>query len=237
MRDRRAQWNILTAGMLLPTGVTWVYFMILHGTPPILQHTAYALLKGAQFALPIAAVWCLARRELWHARFHGQGVGRGIVFGILVAILVHGVYEWLISDSASGARLREMIWEKIAGMGLGSHARFIFLACFYSIVHSGLEEYYWRWFVFRWARRLMRTALANIVSSLGFMLHHVLLLGFFFGFDQWETWVFSLAVAVGGAFWAWLYQRTGSLLAIWVSHAIVDAGIFSLGYVLMASKL
>ena len=38
------------------------------------------------------------------------------------------------------------------------------------------------------------------------------------------------AVAIGGAFWAWLYNRTNSLLAPWVSHALIDAGIFWIGY-------
>ena len=35
--------------------------------------------------------------------------------------------------------------------------------------------------------------------------------------------------AVGGAVWAWIYERTKTLYAPWLSHLVVDAGIFLLG--------
>ena len=69
-----------------------------------------------------------------------------------------------------------------------------------------------------------------MVSSLGFMAHHVILLATYFGITEPVTWVFSLAIAVGGTFWAWLYHRTGSLLGPWLSHLLVDAAIFLIGY-------
>ena len=78
---------------------------------------------------------------------------------------------------------------------------------------------------------------AILISSLGFMLHHVLLLGTFFGYDAAATWVFSLAIAIGGAFWAWLYHRTNSLYPPWLSHLIVDAAIFIVGYDLVRHLL
>jgi uncharacterized protein len=34
----------------------------------------------------------------------------------------------------------------------------------------------------------------------------------------------------GGAFWAWLYHRSGNLIAPWLSHALIDAAIFTVGY-------
>jgi membrane protease YdiL (CAAX protease family) len=68
------------------------------------------------------------------------------------------------------------------------------------------------------------------ISSLGFMAHHVLVLGKYFGFSSPATWLFSVCVAVGGAVWAWLYERTESLLGPWLSHLLVDAAIFAIGY-------
>jgi membrane protease YdiL (CAAX protease family) len=41
---------------------------------------------------------------------------------------------------------------------------------------------------------------------------------------------FSLSVAGGGVVWAWLYERTGSIYPAWVSHLLVDAGLFVIGY-------
>jgi membrane protease YdiL (CAAX protease family) len=47
----------------------------------------------------------------------------------------------------------------------------------------------------------------------------------------------SLGVAVGGAVWARLYDRSGSLLGPWLSHLLVDAAIFFVGYELLAAPL
>jgi membrane protease YdiL (CAAX protease family) len=45
---------------------------------------------------------------------------------------------------------------------------------------------------------------------------------------------FSLAVAGGGIVWAWLYERTRSLYAPWVSHALIDAALMAIGYAMLA---
>ena len=42
---------------------------------------------------------------------------------------------------------------------------------------------------------------------------------------------------VGGVFWSWLYDRTGSLLGPWLSHLMIDAGIFWVGYELIGDSL
>ena len=65
------------------------------------------------------------------------------------------------------------------------------------------------------------------------MAHHVLVLATFFGWSSPATYVFSLAIAIGGAYWAWLYARSGSLYGPWLSHLLVDAGIFLIGYDLL----
>ena len=61
------------------------------------------------------------------------------------------------------------------------------------------------------------------------------MLGTYFGWDSFWTYFFSLATAVGGAFWAWLYERSGSIYGPWASHLLMDAGIFGLGYDLIRS--
>jgi membrane protease YdiL (CAAX protease family) len=38
------------------------------------------------------------------------------------------------------------------------------------------------------------------------------------------------SIAVGGAVWAWLYDRSGSLLAPWISHALIDGALFVVGW-------
>ena len=58
-----------------------------------------------------------------------------------------------------------------------------------------------------------------------------IVLGVFFPGRFWTAAApLSLCVAVGGAAWAAVYQRSGSLLGPWLSHLIVDAAIMAVGY-------
>jgi membrane protease YdiL (CAAX protease family) len=53
-------------------------------------------------------------------------------------------------------------------------------------------------------------------------------------------WLLSLllaaCVALGGAVWAWMYERRGSLYGPWIGHFLVDAVIMYIGYDLVDWK-
>jgi CAAX protease family protein len=165
------------------------------------------------------------------------GIVLGIAFGLAVTLGGWMVYRGLLGDSPLFLAAAEKMRAKIAGFGLDSTGKYVALGVFYSFVHSFLEEYYWRWFVFGQLRRLVPLWPAIVVSALGFMAHHVIVLGSYFGGLSWITLLLSSAVAIGGGFWAWLYDRSGSLLGPWLSHLLVDAGIFFVGYALVRSAL
>jgi len=46
-----------------------------------------------------------------------------------------------------------------------------------------------------------------------------------------------LGVAVDGGAWCWLYAKTGSLDAAWISHLLIDAAIMWIGYDLVVPRL
>jgi uncharacterized protein len=73
-----------------------------------------------------------------------------------------------------------------------------------SLLHSLLEEYYWRWFVFGQLHRLIALWPAIMISALAFMGHHVVVLGVYLTETPRVAWIISAAVAIGGGFWAWL---------------------------------
>jgi membrane protease YdiL (CAAX protease family) len=154
----------------------------------------------------------------------------GIAFGALVVVSMWLLYKHWLLPAGWMNDAKEPIQEKIAGFGVNRLPAYLALGLFYSLFHSLLEEYYWRWFVFAQLRRLVSLPAAVVISSLGFTAHHVLLLGTFFGWNSPLTWLFSLAVGVGGAVWALLYHRFGSIYPVWLSHLLVDAGIFWIGY-------
>lgn len=134
----------------------------------------------------------------------------------------------LLTESIAAVRT------KIQSFGASSPLTYLLLSLFYSAIHSLLEEYYWRWFVFGQLSRFCRLPTAIAVSSLGFAAHHVLVLQLYFGWLSPFTWLFTLAIVIGGVFWAWLYRASNSLAATWISHALIDAAIFAIGYTMLA---
>lgn len=118
-------------------------------------------------------------------------------------------------------------------MGADSPAILFAIAMFYALLHSGFEEFYWRGFVFRGLNEHLGVALSVCISSLAFMSHHVLVLAKFFGYGSMMTYLLALAVGLGGAIWAVIYHRCANLIPGWISHAVVDAAIFIIGYQLV----
>lgn len=234
-RMRRGSWGLLAIGLTYPTLLTWVYFLALGGAEGGLQRGVYAAGKLLQFSWPLLWAWW-GRVALIQPPTR-RGLGLGVAFGVAVGCLIGLAYVVLIPGTPVAARLSQTIAAKLSGFAIDSAPRFIALSLFYSLIHSGLEEYYWRWFVYRAGRARWSVGIATLVSSLGFMSHHVLLLGVFFGWSHPLTWICSAGVAVGGAFWAWLYERSGQLLGSWLGHLLVDAAIFAVGYMLfLAAK-
>ena len=105
--------------------------------------------------------------------------------------------------------------KKIIGFGINSAAKYFLLAGFYSLFHSLLEEYYWRWFVFRQLERLIPLWPAIILSGIAFTLHHIVVLAIYFQRRTVARRRYSRAPSpIGGCFWAWLYHRSNSIFEL-----------------------
>lgn len=220
---------LVLVGLILPTAVTLVYFSLLRESHPVVQQTAYAVGKGLQFALPILAyVWFRPRTH--QAPDFGKSAGMGVVLGLAIAGAMLALYCFALEPWGVMEGPRIQATDKLSETGLSSLPVFIGVAVFYSIIHSGLEEYYWRWFVLRLALKRWSAPIAIGLSSIGFMAHHVIVLQRFFGIASPWTYLFSLSVAVGGGLWGTLYVRYRTLLGPWLSHMWVDAAIFLLAY-------
>jgi membrane protease YdiL (CAAX protease family) len=231
--------NVLAISFALafPTIVTLAYFVLLAGQSAGLQQAAYGVGKVIQFGFPLFwAVVFLREKTRWSPP-DGRGVPMGLGFGLAVAATMLGLYYLWLRPAGLLEGADEAIRQKVVDLGLNTRWRYGAVAVFYAAFHSLLEEYYWRWFVFRQLRKQCTLATALVISSLGFMAHHVILMATFFGWTSPMTYAFSFAVAVGGAMWAWIYERSGTLYAPWLSHLLVDAAIFLLGYDMVRGQL
>ncbi len=222
----------LVFASLFPLGMTYLYFVVLAADPEnswLLQ--AYSAGKLLQFPFPLVYVFLFHRHRFPQPRRSAGGIGLGVAFGVLVGLFIVGAYWGWLKHSDLIARTPANLWDKVRGFGLATPLGFLFLGIFICLIHSGLEEYYWRWFVFGWMNDYLPTWLAILLSSVAFMLHHVVVLWVYFPDHFWSVAVlFSLFVAVGGGVWAWIYGRSGSLWGPWISHVLADVAILIVGY-------
>ena len=160
-----------------------------------------------------------------------RGVPLGAAFGVLVAAGMFALYFGILRHSSVFGDTPAMVHRKLEEFGFDTPAAYWAFAGFLCVIHSLLEEYYWRWFVFGQLRRVAPAGAAILVSSFAFMAHHIIVLNVYFPGQFWTaTLPFSLCVAGGGIIWAWLYDRSGSLLGPWLGHLLIDAAILVIGY-------
>ncbi len=227
-------WPALIFALTFPTLLSYLDFIAFSsggGEPNPAQQLVYSGGKVLQFLFPLICFFLVYRRLPRAAAPTLRGLGFGLGFGVLVASGVVVLYYAFLKNSVLLASTAVQLRQKLEEFGVASPLGFALFAFFVIVLHSLLEEYYWRWFVFGWLRKRVSLLPAMIISGLGFMGHHVIILWVYFP-DQLLTAVipFSLCVAVGGAIWAWLYERSGSLYAPWLSHLLVDASLFMVGY-------
>ena len=223
-------WCAVLFTMVLPTVTTWGYFVLAERYSTSTQQAIYLTGKIVQFTFPILWTLLVLRERPQFFRRATRGLTLGIVFGVVVVAAGWVLFEFVLRDAPIFDQAASLIDVKIRGFGIDSALKYALLATFYSVLHSLLEEYYWRWFVFKRLNQLVALWLAIVLSSAAFAAHHVVVLNEFFDDAIWLVVLLSAAVALGGAFWAWLYERSQSLLPVWISHLVIDAGIFWIGY-------
>jgi membrane protease YdiL (CAAX protease family) len=200
-----------------------------------LEATAGTTIGKAAYAL--AKVWLVVFPAVWlffiergkpslSPPRHG-GFGVGLALGVAIAVMVLGAEALIGEQLVDPATVRAQAEQN----GLDSLPTFIALALYLALVNSVLEEYVWRWFVFRQCERLFapgRQWLAVAVSALLFTVHHTIALKV--QLDWSATLVASLGVFIGGAVWSWCYLKYRSIWPSYVSHLIVDAAILYLAW-------
>lgn len=172
------------------------------------------------------AWWLKVERGRWSGSPPRRGgFGVAVMLGLLIAGAIFGGYAvathlgWIDPATVAG---------RAAQTGLNHPSIYVAGAVYWVTLNSLMEEYVWRWFVFRQCEGLAGGPAAVVLSALAFTLHHIVALA---GQFSWTiTLLGSAGVFTGGAIWSLLYLRYRSIWPCYVSHAIVDLPIFIIGW-------
>lgn len=222
--------GLLVPACILPLIGALFYFVIFANAQSKVQ-LIYGLTKVFTLAWPLIALWVLGELN-WPGvtscfRWNTGAILLGLGLGGLICLGMLGLMQTPVGEMVYNSS--EAMKAKVHSMGI-VHYYWAF-ALVISVIHSLLEEYYWRWFVFDQLTKCTSEWSAHLIAGLAFSAHHLVVTSQYFS-TLW-AWLFGLAVGVGGIFWSMLYRRTGSILPIWFSHILVDLGIFWIGWQVM----
>lgn len=223
-------WLVTVPAMVLPFLAALFYFVLLR--EHWLARAVYGGTKLFTVVWPALALTLVCRASLslrpahpWSV--HWKALPLGVVSGLAIVALMFVLAWGPLAEMLAAST--EKIRDKVSTLGVLEH--YWLFGAFIALIHSAIEEYYWRWFVYGRLRKALRPARAHAWAGIAFSAHHIVVASQFFGLG----WGFVLGglVGVGGVIWSLMYARQQTLAGAWVSHIIVDLGILIVGHRLL----
>lgn len=222
----------LFIAICLPSLAAYGYFALF--TSPKIVSTLYSLSKVIEFSLPLLVLYLIDRKKLTWRKPTATEIKLGLLFGSLMGGALLTVYAMLKSYPFI-AEVSPLVASKLVGFHADTPLTFLMLALFISVIHSLLEEYYWRWYVHQELQKIMNKKVSVLLSSLAFTAHHVIIINAYLpsSIRNWGIIVFPSFVFVAGMTWAVIYDKWKSLWIPWISHIMADMAILWIGYMLV----
>ena len=148
-----------------------------------------------------------------------------VVLAIAVYLVIIGAY-FLIRNFYDFSQITDILVNNAGVTG----DKFVWVALYISFVNSLLEEIFFRGFAFLTIKKLTSRKIAYLFSSFAFALYHVAMLQGWF-----SPWLFMLAMtglAVGGAIFNYLNEKSGTIYSSWLVHMFANFAINTVGFIL-----
>ncbi|MEG4351508.1 CPBP family intramembrane metalloprotease [Microcoleus sp. LAD1_D3] len=173
---------------------------------------------------PIAWSVFVDREKLSLSLPKRQELLAGSIWGIFMFAVIVGIYslfgqQWIDPVIAK---------EKSHQLGISSLNIYLTVEAYFVLVNSLIEEFTWRWFVCKKCQLLIPGTKAIFLSSLFFTIHHIFVIA---AYSDWQAVLLgSLAVFTAGIIWSHSYLTYRSLWPSYISHAIADLALASIGW-------
>ncbi|MCH8825109.1 MAG: CPBP family intramembrane metalloprotease [Planctomycetes bacterium] len=184
----------------------------------------YGFCKVVLLVLPVIWFLYLERGKLSLSLPKKGGLLLGLISGLVIAAAILGFYALVGRNLIDAQVFRDSLYK----VGFDSKALFIGTAIYVIVLNAALEEYVWRWFVFRQCEKLMPGLLAIFVSALLFTIHHIVALRAYVGWDI--TLISCAGLLIGATAWSALYWRYRSVWPGYISHVFADIAVYIIGW-------
>ncbi|MBN2545936.1 MAG: CPBP family intramembrane metalloprotease [Spirochaetes bacterium] len=158
----------------------------------------------------------------------GKSVLYGCLFALFIALLGIVLYKFLYFVFEP---FKNNVMNKMKSFDLNNPFLFVLFGVYIFLLNSLIEEYYWRYFIFKGLMLKLNTVISALISSIAFTLHHTMILSNYFPLHL--NAFLSFLTFFAGFVWCLIFYRTNSIIGPWVSHIIVDIVIVVFGYKLL----
>lgn len=219
--------SLMILSMIIPAVVTILHVYIINDKTNI--QILYFGLKLFFIFWPLFVVAAIEKKgaliSVLFSKNQKKSIKAGLVWGTFLFISIIGFIKIsplnnYINDHSG------FIKKRLIETGFINH--FLVYGVILSVVHSLIEEYYWRWFVYSRLKRFFQNSNASFLSSLAYSAHHIVVLNIYFSF--WGVVFFGILVIMAGIFWNYTFNKYESIFASWIQHFFVDMAIIYIGY-------
>jgi len=218
---------IISLLLLLPIPSLGTYIAMILAPNQVWSQLFFAFCKFWVFALPLFWLIFIDKQKISLSKMKHGGLKLALLSGVIMSVLIIVIY--LIWGDVLISKLQ--LQKIMNNIGLGNLTIYFCGMLYWILINSVLEEYVWRWFVFSKCKKIMSTKMAIFTTAVAFTIHHIFAMQLYFSWAV--VGIATVGIFIGGVVWAWLYQRYQSIWPGYISHAIVDLTIFTIGYILI----